>query len=123
MNKFLKYVAILLSVVMLLTAIPFSATANNNSVDEIVNTDYENYLAAQGADSMQSDDYVPGEILFNLIEGTNSANTLSSLETQFGLEILERIDQTALEASAAASSAGESHSTLYRAGFDSAKAS
>lgn len=123
MNKFLKYVAILLSVVMLLTAIPFSATANNNSVDEIVNQDYENYLAAQGADSMQSDDYVPGEILFNLIEGTNSANTLSSLETQFGLEILERIDQTALEASAAASSAGESHSTLYRAGFDSAKAS
>ena len=123
MNKFLKYIAIILSIAMLASTAPLGFAAQKNSVDEIVNSDYENYLNAQGADSIQSDAYVPGEVLFNLTESDNSANTISSLEQQFGLEILERIDQSALEQSAAANSAGDIHQTLYRAAFDSSKAS
>ena len=123
MNKFLKYIAIILSIAMLASTAPLGFAAQKNSVDEIVNSDYENYLKAQGADSIQSNAYVPGEVLFNLSESDNSANTLSSLEQQFGLEILERIDQSALEQSAAANSAGDIHQTLYRAAFDSSKAS
>ncbi|MBQ3432005.1 MAG: S8 family serine peptidase, partial [Clostridia bacterium] len=123
MNKFLKYIAIILSIAMLASTAPLGFAAQKNSVDEIVNSDYENYLKAQGADSIQSDAYVPGEVLFNLSESDNSANTLSSLEQQFGLEILERIDQSALEQSAAANSAGDIHQTLYRAAFDSSKSS
>jgi|GEM_PF-6285135 len=116
--------AIILTMALLVSTLPLSF-AKNDSVEDIVNADYENYLAT-GADAQnltEGEDYVAGEILFNYAPGENNAYSLSSIEDGFGLEILETIDQSALIANAQTSSEGGEAQTLYRAAFDSTKAS
>ncbi|MBR0415365.1 MAG: S8 family serine peptidase [Clostridia bacterium] len=124
MKNIKKMFAIILTIALLVSALPLSF-AQSDSVEDIVNADYENYLAtgADAQDLTEGEDYVAGEILFNYAPGENNAYSLSSIEAGFGLEILETIDQSALIANAQTSSEGGENQTLYRAAFDSTKAS
>ena len=125
MKKVFKVIAITIVIAMLAASLPLSFAQSGRTVEDIVSEDYENYLAAQGGagNPLEQDDYVPGEVLFTIEDSDNTANTLAEVTSQFGLEILETIEQTALQEGAMANTQGNGTETLYRAGFDASKAS
>lgn len=118
MNRISKFTAILLTIVMLISALPLSFAQNKEqTVNESVNKDYENYLKSNN--DFVSDDYVEGEILFNYIsDGNSKSASIKSIEKDFDIKILETIDQSALNALTKGASLNET-ATLYRASFDS----
>lgn len=118
MNRFSKFIAIILTVVMLASTLPFTFAENSEqNVNRAVNEDYENYLANEKADL--SETYVEGEILFNYTSDASSKSaSLKSITKDFGLQVLETIDQSALNSLTKSASVNETE-TLYRASFDS----
>ncbi|MBR2591005.1 MAG: S8 family serine peptidase [Clostridia bacterium] len=124
MKKLFKCIAVCVVIAMLITSLPFAFAEDSRTVEDIVNQDYENYLQAQGenADFEKGNDYVPGELLFTLSGEDNTTNTLNEVKSEFGVEILESIEQTALQDNARAYSESSDTETLYRAGFDASKA-
>lgn len=124
MKKLFKLIAVSLMVAMLIGTLPFSH-AQKQTVENIVQSDYENYLATGVDESnlVAGKDYVAGEILFRVKGGENEVAALASCGEDFGLEILEEIDQSALDESALLATGSVTTETLYRASFDTSKAS
>ncbi len=118
MKKLSKILALCLCVALVLGCAPITFARD---VQDIVEADYESYLANGGADEsalVAGEDYVAGELLFTYAPQGGSAASLSSIQKEFGLEILEQIDQTALLETTATASAAEQSEVLCRAAFD-----
>lgn len=118
MNKYSKFIAVILTLVLLMSALPLSFAENKEQiVSNAVNEDYKNYISSDN--ELLSDDYVDGEILFNYVSDNNSKSaSVKTIEKEFDIKILETIDQTALNALTKGASLNDSQ-TLYRASFDS----
>ena len=117
MNRFSKFIAVILTLVILLSALPLSFAQNKEQiVNDIVNEDYNNYISSDK--ELLSDDYVEGEILFNYVSDKNSkSSSLKTIEKEFNIKIEETIDQSALNSLTKGASLNETQ-TLYRASFD-----
>lgn len=125
MNKMRKILSVLIAAALVLSSVPFAFAQSAQSVEKIVSEDYESYLNSGGdneAQAKEGTDYVSGEVLFTLVSSQTSASAkLNSIKKDFGLEILEVIDQSALKQGASAFSADSDNETLYRASFDAEK--
>ena len=123
MKTLLKALAVTLAIALLVGCLPLSF-AEQRTVEDIVDADYESYVqtGADARDLKEGEDYVAGEILFTYTPGEDNTYSLSSVQEEFGLQILETIDQSALKNGAQAFSEGNDSETLYRASFDSSKA-
>lgn len=105
MKKFSKILALLITVSMLITSLPFSFASGGNS------------------DSVLAESYVEGEVLFNYSFGSAKASSLDDLEERLGLKILEKAETQALKSNSSAYSLYDEEDALCRASFDSAKMS
>ena len=104
MKRLMKALAYLLTLSLLLGSIPYAFAQNDTGLADPV-----------------GEDYVQGEVLFNYIPGAAEGASLSSIENDLGIKVLEAIDQTALNAETSLNSVENNSQTLYRAGFDSEK--
>ena len=118
MKRFSKFIAVILTLVLIAGAMPLSFAQNKEQVvSDTVNEDYNNYISSDN--DLLSDDYVPGEILFNYISDNNTkSSSIKSIEKEFDIKIEETIDQSALNNLTKGASLDEKQ-TLYRASFDS----
>ena len=112
MKKTTKILALILTIALLFSSLAAAFAHGENTP-----------AYADESTLVAGEDYVVGELLFNLKGSDNQSVQIQSVEEDFGLHIVEEIDQSALEANAQANSLGEDHVTLYRATYDAQQAS